>query len=225
MRTDNAHWLSRHIAWFVLSLGLLVTAVVGMRTWRDIENTAVRQFAYASDQITTKVRERLADQEMLLHGGAALIAASDEVTRSDWRQYWEASQAQMLLPGLQGFGFAQRIAPEELDAHIQQVRQQGFPDYNVFPPGPREVYTSIVFLEPFDERNLRAFGYDMFTEPVRRQAMEQARDMGQATLTARVKLVQEDDQSAQAGVLMYVPVYRQGLPLQTLSDRRAALLG
>lgn len=139
--------------------------------------------------------------------------------------YWEASQADSHLPGLQGFGFAQRIAPEQLDAHIEQIRRQGFQDYTVRPPGPREVYTSIVFLEPFAERNLRAFGYDMFSEPVRRQAMEQARDTGHAALTGPVKLVQEDGQSEQVGVLMYVPVYRRGLPLETLSDRHAALVG
>ena len=129
------------------------------------------------------------------------------------------------MPGLQGFGFAQLIAPDQLQAHIQRVREEGFADYSVRPPGPREVYSSIVYLEPFAERNLRAFGYDMFSEPVRREAMERARDTGLATLTGPVRLVQEDGQDPQVGVLMYVPVYRKGLPVDTPSQRQAAMLG
>ena len=147
------------------------------------------------------------------------------MSRGDWRLFLQELQTQHLLPGLQGFGFAQRIAPEQFDAHILQIRREGFADYTVRPQGPREVYTSIVYLEPFADRNLRAFGYDMFSDPVRRQAMEIARDTGQAFLTGRVRLVQEDDQAPQAGVLMYVPVFRKGLPLQTQEQRQTALRG
>ena len=153
------------------------------------------------------------------------MATTEAVSRHDWRLFWQELQAQQLLPGLQGFGFARVIAPEQLDAHIRQVRQEGFPDYTVRPPGPRAVYTSIIYLEPFADRNLRAFGYDMYSEPVRRQAMEHARDTGRASLTGRVTLVQEDGDAPQAGVLMYVPVFRKGAALQTPEQRQAALLG
>ncbi len=40
-------------------------------------------------------------------------------------------------------------------------------------------------------RNLRAFGFDMYSEPVRRAAMEAARDTGAAALSGKVVLVQE----------------------------------
>ena len=93
------------------------------------------------------------------------------------------------------------------------------------PEGEREVYTSIIYLEPFSGRNLRAFGYDMFSEPVRRAAMERARDTDAAALSGKVVLVQETDQEVQSGTLMYVPVYRKGLPTATVEERRAAIIG
>lgn len=213
------------MSWLVLIFGLVLTMLLGVKIQHDVDTAAIRQFAYASDQITIKVRERLAYQERLLYGGAAFMTASDLVTREDWRLYWEASKTEELLPGLQGFGFAQLIAPDQLQAHIQRVREEGFADYSVRPPGSREVYSSIVYLEPFADRNLRAFGYDMLSEPVRRKAMERARDTGLATLSGPVKLVQEDGQDPQVGVLMYVPVYRKDMPLVTQSQREAALQG
>jgi len=39
--------------------------------------------------------------------------------------------------------------------------------------------------------------------------MEQARDSSDAVLSGKVELMQETDTDVQAGVLMYVPVYRQ----------------
>ena len=87
------------------------------------------------------------------------------------------------------------------------------------------MYAPIVYLEPFSGRNLRAFGYDMFSEPVRREAMERARDQNVAALSGKVLLVQETDQDIQAGTLMYVPVYRTGVPTDTVAARRAALVG
>src|SRR3546814_9134348 len=57
-----------------------------------------------------------------------------------------------------------------------RIRAEGFPNYSVTPPGEREVYFPITLIEPFDERNQRAFGYDMFSEPVRREAMRRSEE-------------------------------------------------
>jgi len=154
-----------------------------------------------------------------------LFAASNEVSRDDWRNYVEILRAGDSVPGVQGIGFAKVIQPDELATHTARIRAEGFPDYAVRPAGKRSVYTSIVYLEPFRDRNLRAFGFDMFSEPVRRAAMEQARDTARAAISGKVKLVQETGADEQAGTLMYVPVYRRGVPVDTVEQRRAALVG
>lgn len=217
--------LKTGFAWLALGASLLVTALVSVQVKNTVEQAAVRQFAYASDHIALKIQERLAAQELILRGGAGLFASSDQVTREDWRRYWETLKPELILPGVQGFGFSQMIAPGQLAAHVAQVRGEGFPAYAVRPAGARETYSAIVYLEPFRDRNLRAFGYDMFSEPVRRAAMARARDTGNATLSGKVRLVQEDGKQEQSGVLMYVPVYRSGMPVATPLQRQQALVG
>lgn len=217
--------LRTRFAWLALGASLLATVLVSLQVKNAVEQAAVRQVAYASDHIALKIQERLAAQELILRGGAGLFASSDQVTREDWRRYWETLKPELILPGVQGFGFSQVIAPGQLPAHVAQVRREGFPTYAVRPAGARQAYSAIVYLEPFRDRNLRAFGYDMFSEPVRRAAMMQARDTGHATLTGRVRLVQEDGKQEQSGVLMYVPVYRSGMPTATLPQRQQALVG
>ena len=128
-------------------------------------------------------------------------------------------------PGIQGIGFAQRVTAADKEAHIRDLRAEGFPDYTIRPEGDRVEYFPIIYLEPFSGRNLRAFGYDMFSEQVRRSAMEEARDRGVTTISGKVTLVQETTEDIQNGFLMYLPLYEKNRPITTVQDRRAALQG
>jgi PAS domain S-box-containing protein len=155
----------------------------------------------------------------------AFFNSSETVTREEWRIFTQHQKVEKTLPGIQGIGFSLLIPRAELTAHIQKIRREGFPQYKLRPDGDRDVYSSIIYLEPFSGRNLRAFGYDMFSEPVRRSAMERARDTDAAALSGKVVLVQETDKAVQAGTLMYAPVYRKGMPIETVEQRRAAIYG
>ncbi|MBP7823350.1 CHASE domain-containing protein, partial [Candidatus Gracilibacteria bacterium] len=119
-------------------------------------------------------------------------------------------------PGIQGIGFSQVIQSEEKENFVTSVRNEGFPDFRITPEGERDIYTSIVFLEPFDQRNKRAFGYDMFSESTRREAMIRARDTGLPALSEKVILKQETDVDIQNGFLLYVPVYKNNTSLSGL---------
>ena len=213
------------LAWVPLSTVLLATAMGAIYLKTDIEADANRRFDAACGEIGLRINARLDAHAQILRSGAALFDASTEVTRNGWRVFTSRQRVEQHLPGIQGLGFALAIPREGLAEHVREIRGQGFPDYTVRPEGEREVYTSIIYLEPFSGRNLRAFGYDMFSEPVRRAAMERARDGDAAAISGRVILVQETDQNVQVGTLMYVPVYRQGMPTDTVAHRQAALYG
>ena len=212
-------------AWLLFIAGLLVTVFASIQVKGSIEEEAVKQVSAAYDQATLKIQERLNTYAQILRGGAGLFAASETVRRTAWRDYVEKLRTEETVPGVQGIGFSQVIPPGQLEAHVESIRREGFPEYTVRPPGERATVTSIIYLEPFRDRNLRAFGFDMFSESVRRAAMEQARDTGNVALSGRVELVQETAKDVQAGTLMYVPVYRNGAPVVSIDERRAALLG
>ena len=213
------------LAWVLLSVGLIATIVTTIYVRMDVEADAKREFDFACIQIQLMIDARMNAYAQILTSATAFFDASDEVTREEWHNFTMQQKLEQRLPGVQGIGFSLMIPRERLEQHIQEIRSQGFPDYNVKPEGNREIYTSIIYLEPFSGRNLRAFGYDMFSEPVRRMAMERAMDLNVATLSGKVILAQETDQEVQAGTLMYVPVYRKGMSTETVADRRAALYG
>ncbi|MEI6077818.1 MAG: PAS domain S-box protein, partial [Verrucomicrobiota bacterium] len=212
-------------AWSLLLVGLVGTAVVAWETRKNLELTAKKQFQSACAEIQIKINDRFKAHELILRSGVAFYENSGGINRQAWHTFAEHHQLEQVLPGIQGLGFALLVPREQLARHLQEIRAEGFPEYQVRPEGDRAIYSSIIYLEPFTNRNLRAFGYDMLTEPVRREAMERARDSGTAALSGKVTLVQETDQDVQTGTLMYLPVYRPGMSHTTIAQRRESIIG
>ena len=213
------------LACIVLGAGLLATVFASLQVKQRIEQESMREFDFACDQITLKIQERLGDYALILRGGATLFAASQAVERNEWHTYVEKLRAEAIVPGAQGIGFAPVIPAARLTSHITRIRAEGFPDYTVRPSGVRAIYAPVTYIEPFRGHNLQAFGFDMYSEPVRQAALEQARDTAEAALSGKIELLQETGVNVQAGFLMTAPVYRNGAPVGTLEQRRAALSG
>lgn len=208
-----------------LVLGLMATGLVWSLAKGAEDDRLADRLDAEADQAQSALEARLLGQAQILRGGAGLFFASQEVTRAEFRGFVAQLALNESYPGTQGVGYAVMVAPADLEAHVAAVRAEGFPTYNVTPAGTRDVYSAIVYLEPFVARNLRAFGFDMFQEPVRHAAMVLARDTGQPALSGKVTLVQENGTDPQAGFLLYLPVYRDGATLDTVAQRQAALEG
>ena len=212
-------------AWLVLAISLAITVLSWHISARSVESHLQDAFEFEVDKARLAIVKRMEEYEQVLRSGVGLFLASSEVTREDWRTFVENLQINTYWPGIQGIGFSLMITPQELAGHERALRAEGFADYAVRPSGPRAQYSSIIYLEPFSGRNLRAFGYDMFSEDVRRAAMSQARDSGRPAVSGKVTLVQETGRDVQFGFLMYLPLYRNGEPVGTVEERRAALRG
>ena len=215
----------RLLPWLVLVAGLVVAYASWSNARQDALEHLQSEFEFRANETLDGIQDRLSRYEEILRGAAGLFNASETVTREEFRDYVNTLNLQRRYPGIQGVGFARWIPAHEKAAHVEQVRREGFPDYRIWPEDDRAAWTSILYLEPFTGRNLRAFGYDMYSEPVRRAAMASARDRAELAISGKVTLVQETEQDVQAGFLMYMPLYVKHAPQATPDDRRRNLLG
>ena len=207
---------------------LLIVSVAGWKLARDTLNSqSLSRFELEANHLHEQIETRFDTYAQVLRGGVGLFNGSDNVTREEWYHYVKGLELPRYFPGIQGVGFSYWIGDkDEVAAHEEVIRAEGFPTYAVKPAGDRDEYTSIVYLEPFNKRNREAFGYDMFSQDTRRTAMERARDSGQPALSGKVELLQEISTDKQAGFLLYLPVYhsKKKLP-ETVAQRRASLSG
>ncbi len=203
-------WMGRYYlgpVWVVLLLGLTGTAALSWSSWRFARQAATEQFNVQAVHTRAALNRSMQEYINLLKLAAGFAETQAVVDRMNWKTFISRLDIAQSLPGVQGIGYAAVVPPDQLEAHVARQRAGGRPDYTMRPQGLRDVYTAIVGLEPEDERNLVAIGFDMFSEPIRRAAMTRARDTGEAALTTHVKLVQETGQNPQPGALLYMPVY------------------
>ena len=203
----------------LLMLGL--TFLYWQSEERNMRAQREQNFQAAADQIVYNLKDRMATYEVVLRGVKGYFEGSERIDREEFQAYVGALQMQETRPGLQAISLIVQVPAAALQAHTDDMRARGFPDYGVQPPGEREAYAPITHIEPLEGDNLKALGFDTLTLPVAREALERARDTGELALSGRLVLVQDD----RPGLGMYLPIYGATADTRTVAGRRAGLVG
>ncbi|MFP5384611.1 MAG: CHASE domain-containing protein [Bacteriovoracia bacterium] len=212
------------VGWFILLFGFITTALVTSYVIKKNEREDRLRFDYEKNTIIRRIEASMQNFEGALVQTRAFLLNSEAITRNELQGYLKDTELIKRFSGLQGLGYALVIQREELKSHEEKMRSM-IPGYKVWPISSRDFLTSIIVIEPDTWRNKRAIGYDMFSEPVRREAMERARDLDQAILSDKVKLVQEKEHENLPGFLLYLPHYKKGSDISTVEKRRENILG
>ncbi|WP_203301372.1 EAL domain-containing protein [Marinobacter sediminum] len=213
------------IAWLIFFVVLGVTVLLWQVSIHLVDERTQARFRTQTLQLKTAIEERLLNYEQVLAGSAGLFSVAGDVSRDEWRVYVDKVDIDRYYPGIQGIGYVKRIGVRQMADHISSVRKEGVYNYLVSPLGTGPYYYPMVYLEPGTDRNHRALGYDAFSDPVHRRAMELARDEAKPTVTAKVVLIQEEVAEDQASFLMYYPVYQGGAVPELRNERQMMLAG
>ena len=190
--------------WLAVALVFLTGSVLSVVAWsinRASEAAAVRRhFDNEVRDVLTHLATRMAAHEQLLRAGIGLFAASEDVSRAEWRIFCEQMRLQDQYPGLTALGYA----PLEMA-----------------PVAARAMY-----LEPAEGRSDAESGFDLLSDPVLRSAMLQARDTGLAVVTGKRTGAAAAVPGRSLGqTLLFMPIYKREAPLDSPEQRQAALQG
>ncbi|MEI2804570.1 MAG: CHASE domain-containing protein [Albidovulum sp.] len=190
-----------------LVLGAAMTFMVYMAEHRR----ALAEFESAADLAVDRVLTRLRQHVVVLRAAQGLFAASDgTVGRDAFLRFLDSVDIINEVAGVQGIGFARMIPAEDTAAAEREIAGHYDMSVAVRPQTGAGWRAPIVLLEPADARNMNALGYDMYSDPTRRAAMDSAVASGAPRISAPVELVQEITEDKQTGVLVYLPFRRAG---------------
>ena len=213
------------LAWITLALALGGVGLWAGHVHRLSQDRQQAGLERESAALAMKLEERMRSYEQVLHGAAALFQAAPEISRTQWADYARSTRLRERFPGILGLGFAPYLGPDALAQFEAELDRGGSPHLSLRPPGRRPAYAPVAYLEPLEGRNLLAVGYDMYSDPDRREALDRARDTGEPAITGRIRLLQAAGEMRKPGLLHYLPVYRRGSNPQGKDERRAALIG
>ncbi len=206
----------------VLLLSFGATVGVSLLVSRGSEESSRALFEKQARLSRDAVRTRLADSELALRGAKGLYAASKSVERHEWKTYVAGLELKEKFPGLRGVSFIAAVPKAQLADFLKVTRDDNTPGYEIKPVGEREEMRPIKYFEPA-EVGQEAIGFDTATLPEAVEAQNRARDTGAVALSAKFTLPQLKD--GKDSVVIYLPVFRNGMKTDTVEQRRAAIEG
>jgi signal transduction histidine kinase len=230
--------LLRHLrlagaAYGVLLISLLLTVLA----WYYVTQTVEAQNQVRFDETVQATRaavDRRTDAYLdALFGARGVFLASKSVEREEWESYVRGIETESRLEGLQALGFAEYVKPGERETFEEKARKRGMPELrpDLDPGGERSAYFPLSLVAPWDKANLNMIDDDAYTHPAHKSAMDRARDTGSPRATKMIYVLTEPspgstaDLALRPGFAVYLPVYAEGEPLETVAERRSALKG
>ncbi|MSQ01224.1 MAG: response regulator [Myxococcales bacterium] len=210
-------------AWLAVLAAALCAAwsAAGALEFRGRETDRVH-FAHLADRLQGEIARRLSFYHYALNGIHGLWRASRSVERGEFKAYVADMKFSTHLSEPTGIGFIKRVPRSGLEAFLTRTRADAMPNYAVRSSGSAEDLFLIEYIEPAAD-NPGAAGYDIGSEPTRREAAERAMLTGKGALTGSLALVQAPE--AGASFLYLLPVFRNGASIATLEERQRALEG
>ncbi len=220
----------RHAA--LAGVALLFLLAITAWYWSQSQERALElqraDFARDAAVLTDALEARINTHFAVLEGITSFMETMPEHRRwPDWDRYVNRLTDSGLLPGVLSVGYAPVLRQSALESYVAIMKDSGFDRFAIRPPGNRPMYAPIAFIAPTSRRSEAAQGFDLFTEPTRSAAMHAAARSGAPTISDKVNLLSEYlvDRPHQPGFLVFVPLFRQGLPHNTPAERLAALSG
>ena len=208
----SRHWFERFPRVLPVGIFLLISAVT-LVSVTAIESTETKRRASQLQQtakVLASALERRADaHEAYLRSGAAVFATQQAVSRTLFQTYISQLRLDSDYRGAEGIGWAMRVDRDEIAAVQQAMRRAGPSNFTIRPlPSEDQAYAMpILYLEPDTERNRRAIGFNMYSDPVRRAAMADGVRFGRPTASGKLVLLQEEARGGRPGFIILMPVF------------------
>lgn len=213
------------IPWLVLAVTLGVTWFAWDHEYQNARKALRSQFDFALRETVSRVDQHVHGYEQILRGVQSLFATTSLKNRAALHDYVESLQLDANFSGIQAIGVVEWVPAQSKAEHLAEKRAAGLADYAIDPDGQREAYAPIVQREPYVGLNRAPVGSDVWIEPVRRLALDKARDSGIAAISGKVQLKVDAKLATRPGFIMYLPLYARGQPHDSVAQRRAHLIG
>ncbi|KAB0332329.1 CHASE domain-containing protein [Janthinobacterium lividum] len=194
----------------------------------SIESDASEEFNNLAHNTQKNIESRTKSYANLLRGTASLFQANEHVSREQFHRYVANIALQQNYPGVMNLNYSQELDETQRAAYEAAIRRDyppgrdGYPAFAIHPPGPRAQYSVLVYIEPIASAPEK-YGHDIASRPQIAEALAESRDSGRISNSGVP--VPMDGRPQLTGMAMRLPVYRFGMPVDTVEQRRAAYQG
>ena len=210
----TTRWLVAYPRAVPVGIFLAITAITSLSVFAIERGEAQRDDSLmreAAQSVSSALDRRGATSSSYLRAGAALFATVDDVDLDLFRRFVSELRLDSEYRGADGIGWAAAVQPSGIPDFEAKMAEEIPIGIKVSPANSEEMHFPVTYLEPDTARNRRALGFDMYSEPTRREAMDEAVQMVRPTASGKIVLLQEGADDA-PGFLIYMPVFDTSSP-------------
>lgn len=211
-----------------LGLSVAVAAWFAVSVWE--ERLAKAKFTAVASDYAAVLQNGLSDYLDKLLAVRAFYDASHQVDRGEFDLF-----ANQILSGYDEtmrLLWCPRVTRDERAAFEREARENGLPDFSIktwAPNDPMQVSPERdeyfpIFYTTVASKLAATLGTDLNSEAARSEAISRARD-GDIIATAQNVTLRNAISGQREGFLAVIPVYRQGMPHDSVEERRDNTLG
>ena len=214
-----------------LLTGAVLSAAIGYlffwmtASWIEADNR--ERFDHLARNAQFMIKARLKSYVDVLQGSASMIQTTGKPSRESFHRYVDGLDLPSHFPGIVTVNYAHRVSRAGLPSFIRQMRAlpaggaDGYPAFKLETDGLRDDVEVISMIDPI-RRWDRRYGYDLLSRGLG-HISDDMRDSGKMTSSGLPMPIQRN--RLNMGMAMRLPIYRSGMPADTVSQRQAAYLG
>ncbi|MDH5602049.1 MAG: CHASE domain-containing protein [Gammaproteobacteria bacterium] len=205
---------------FAAGITLSLFLSLFLRDWKQSEIQQI--FEQKAQNRLALFKLDIIRHEEIVSSIVRLFNSSERVTREEFRVFTMDALAPHHT--VQGLSWNPLIRHEQRQEVRNDIRRDGMVDFqftelndngklNIAPD--KDSYIIVNYIEPQAE-NIKVMGFNIASNKTRLDAINRARDTGNAVITESIKLIQTNKK----GYLLFKAVYEKGKQLNTISARR-----
>jgi PAS domain S-box-containing protein len=211
----------------ILCVGTLLSVVSSLTVgnWEKINRKI--QFQNQADKLATTLQQSINQNLDFLKATGRLYGATEQVKRQEFKLFIQDFLVK--CPSIYALSWAPVVLEKERQTFERAIQAEGYSFFQItqqkapgkmIRAGQRPKYLPITYIEQ-KHTFIRVLGYDLASEPIRRTAIEKARDTGKVTTTGRLTIIPTN----QLGFVVFQPVYGKGTSTDSLEARRKNFQG
>ena len=225
----NRQDIFRISTWVIILGGLMLTAIAFAVVQNWERQKLQSDFSIAAENRYTALKREVESDILVLSSVRAFYLHAKVVTRSEFHNFTESFLLQH--PGIQALEWIPRVPYSQREEYEKAAKRDGLKDFQITEQlaqnkiakaGKRSEYFPVYFVEPYKGNEL-VLGYDLTSNPLRKEALDRSHDTGGIAATGRITLVQE--KKGQSGFLVVAPVYQKNMPADSTQSRKENIRG
>ena len=209
-------WLQRR-SWvaFPTMIMLLATVIIFLIANHQEQDYIEGKFRARALALNDSLEKTIIRNTEVLYSVQSLFNLSESVSFKQFENY--AQRAMDRNPGVQALSWSAVVSTQQRSKFVKNMQAEGFPEFEIkeidasgqlLRAAERESYAVVSYVVP-TARNRNVIGFDSYSDPTRKFALDMAFATGGLVATDAIELVQ--DSGKRTGVLLVLPVYKNSI--------------